>query len=260
TKRILMRASYEIVVEITIISCFEIMKSLVWTYHSIIGLGLMILMIFSVTYSRYPAELPISYHPELPIYHPGQKLITKLPISYHPEQKLINGLQISQKLFTADIWTIHLALDNDMWTRMRDLIKDLEIDVIDIGRIIMGNRDFTQFLAGDLKMYSDYGPRTSKHAMLSKFPIINSAHHLLPSPVGELSCANHAALDAYGKEVDAIVSHNGQGEDVEDRRLHTTGLAKIMKSNNNPIIFLGFGYARVIHGEITDTELQVGKF
>ncbi|CAG8666393.1 4339_t:CDS:1, partial [Diversispora eburnea] len=130
-KRILMRASYEIVVEITIISCFETMKSLVWTYHSIIELGLMILMISSVTYSRYPAELPISYHPELPIYHPEQKLITKLPISYHPEQKLINELPISyhpeqklinelqisyhpeQKLFTADIWTIHLALDND---------------------------------------------------------------------------------------------------------------------------------------------------
>ncbi|CAG8665901.1 4133_t:CDS:2, partial [Diversispora eburnea] len=133
---------------------------------------------------------------------------------------------------------------NDMWTRMRDLIKDLEIDAIgllksDIGRIIMGNRDFTQFLTGDLKMYSDYGPRTSKHAMLSKLPIINSAHHLLPSPVGELACANHATLDAYGKEVDAIVSHNGQEEYVEDRRLQTTGLAKIMKSNNNLIIFLG---------------------
>ncbi|CAG8493926.1 5649_t:CDS:2 [Diversispora eburnea] len=198
-------------------------------------IGLMILMTLSVTYSRYPTELPISYHPE-------------------------------QKLITAGIWTIHFALDNDMWAsefRMRDLIKDLEIDVIDLGRIIMGNRDFTQFLAEDLKMYSDYGPGPSKHtwgcAMLSKFPIINSTHHLLPSPVGELACAIHATLDVYGKEVDVIVSHNGQEEDEEDRKLQTTELAKIMRSSNNPIIFLGIkkvGYARVSHENDVDPQLR----
>lgn len=40
---------------------------------------------------------------------------------------------VSTKSFTAAIWTIHFALDNDMWAsenRMRDAIRDLELDVI----------------------------------------------------------------------------------------------------------------------------------
>ena len=104
-----------------------------------------------------------------------------------------------QKLVTAGIWTIHFALDNDMWSsehRMAAAIKDLELDVVgllesDTQRVIMGNRDFTQVLAEDLGMYVDYGPGPNKHtwgsALLSKFPIVNSTHHLLPSPVGELA-------------------------------------------------------------------------
>jgi hypothetical protein len=170
----------------------------------------------------------------------------------------------------------------------------------------MGNRDFTQFLAEDLNMYSDYGPGPSKHtwgcAMLSKFPILRSKHYLLPSPVGELACAIHATLDVYGQEIDVIVSHNGQEEDELDRKLQTIELARIMRESKNPFVFLGYvvtvpaeenysilindgnvhdidktdydrwceyiayrgvkrtGYARVSHGGITDTEIQIGKF
>ena len=77
-----------------------------------------------------------------------------------------------------------------MWsseTRMRDLIRDAEIDIIgllesDTQRLIGGNRDFTQTIAEDLGMYVDYGPGPNKHtwgaALLSKFPIIESTHHL----------------------------------------------------------------------------------
>jgi hypothetical protein len=39
----------------------------------------------------------------------------------------------TEKSFTAAIWTIHFALDNDMWAsehRMRDAIRDLELDVV----------------------------------------------------------------------------------------------------------------------------------
>jgi len=104
---------------------------------------------------------------------------------YHAEDRVL----------TAGIWTIHFSLDNDMWSseyRMRDLIKELELDVVgllesDLQRIIMGNRDTTQFLAEDLGMYVDYGPGPNKHtwgaALLSKFPIVESKHHFLPSPV-----------------------------------------------------------------------------
>lgn len=161
---------------------------------------------------------------------------------YHPETKSI----------TAGIWTIHFSLDNDMWSserRMRDVIKELEIDVIgllesDLQRIIMGNRDTTQFLAEDLGMYVDYGPGPNKHtwgsALLSKFPIVNSTHHLLPSPVGELAPAIEATIDAYGRLVDVFVFHSGQEEDPEDRRLQSLYLAERMKATPRPAILLSY--------------------
>ncbi|RDL31867.1 uncharacterized protein BP5553_09269 [Venustampulla echinocandica] len=156
------------------------------------------------------------------------------------------------KILTAGIWTIHFSLDNDMWSserRMRDIIKELEIDVIgllesDLQRIIMGNRDTTQFLAEDLGMYVDYGPGPNKHtwgaALLSKFPIVNSTHHLLPSPVGELAPAIEATLDVYGEMIDVFVFHSGQEEDPEDRRLQSEYLSKLMGATPRPAILLSY--------------------
>lgn len=163
-------------------------------------------------------------------------------VPYHKDDKVV----------TAGIWTVHFSLDNDMWSserRMRDLIKELEIDVIglletDLQRIIMGNRDTTQFLAEDLGMYVDAGPGPNKHtwgaALLSKFPIINSTHHLLPSPVGELAPAIHATLEAYGEHIDVVVFHSGQEEDSEDRRLQSEYLAKLMKDSPRPLILMSY--------------------
>ncbi|KAI0379493.1 Frag1/DRAM/Sfk1 family-domain-containing protein [Hypomontagnella monticulosa] len=164
------------------------------------------------------------------------------------------------KVMTAGIWTIHFSLDNDMWSseyRMRDLIKELEIDVIglletDLQRIIMGNRDTTQFLAEDLGMYVDYGPGPNKHtwgaALLSRFPIMNSTHHLLPSPVGELAPAIHATLDVYGELVDVFVFHSGQEEDPEDRRLQSEYLAKLMGSSSRPSVLLSYLVTKPLKG------------
>ncbi|MBE3044656.1 hypothetical protein IMZ48_19265, partial [Candidatus Bathyarchaeota archaeon] len=161
---------------------------------------------------------------------------------YHAEERLL----------TAGIWTIHFSLDNDMWSseyRMRDLLRELELDVVgllesDLQRIIMGNRDTTQFLAEDLGMYVDYGPGPNKHtwgaALLSKFPIVNSTHHLLPSPRGELAPAIHATLDVYGRLVDVFVFHSGQAEDKLDRRLQSEYLAELMGSTDRPAILLSY--------------------
>ena len=184
-------------------------------------LGVLELLAIAVAYLRFPTN---NYTP------------------YHPDEKLI----------TAGIWTVHFSLDNDMWSserRMRDLIKELEIDVIgllesDLQRIIMGNRDTTQYIAEDLGMYVDAGPGPNKHtwgaALLSKFPILNSTHHLLPSPVGELAPAIHATLDAYGEHVDVIVFHSGQEEDPEDRRLQSEYLSRLMKESPRPLILLSY--------------------
>ncbi|CAK7563357.1 MAG: Protein cwh43 [Sporothrix epigloea] len=164
------------------------------------------------------------------------------------------------RVVTAGIWTIHFSLDNDMWSserRMRDLIKDAELDVVgllesDLQRIIMGNRDTTQYLAEDLGMYVDYGPGPNKHtwgaALLSKFPIINSTHHLLPSPVGELAPAIHATLDIYGTLVDVFVFHSGQEEDPEDRRLQSEYLAKLMGSTSRPSFLLSYLVTKPLEG------------
>ena len=94
-----------------------------------------------------------------------------------------------------------------------------------------------------------------------QFPILNSTHHLLPSPHGELAPAISAVLDMWGTNVTVIVAHNGQGpllsfvqsknelrassytieEDPLDRELQSTELARIMSSTYpNPLVFLGY--------------------
>ncbi|KJK62785.1 Frag1/DRAM/Sfk1 family protein [Aspergillus parasiticus SU-1] len=171
-------------------------------------------------------------------------------VPYHKEDKVA----------TVGIWTVHFGLDNDMWSserRMRNVIQELELDVIgllesDNQRIIMGNRDMTQVLAEDLGMYADFGPGPNKHtwgsALLSKFPIVNSTHHLLPSPVGELAPAIHATLDMYGELVDVVVFHSGQEEDPEDRRLQTEYLSKLMGSSPRPLILLSYLVTKPLEG------------
>ncbi|KAF8250255.1 hypothetical protein K440DRAFT_542160 [Wilcoxina mikolae CBS 423.85] len=189
--------------------------------YAIYALTALQLLSVSVAYLRFPT---FDYKP----YHPAEKLVT------------------------TGIWTVHFALDNDMWSserRMRDAIKDLELDVVgllesDLQRIIMGNRDMTQFLAEDLGMYADFGPGPNKHtwgaALLSKFPIVNSTHHLLPSPVGELAPAILATLDMYGEMVDVLVFHSGQEEDKEDRRLQSLGIEELMAGSPRPLILLSY--------------------
>ena len=157
-----------------------------------------------------------------------------------------------EKSITAGIWTIHFGLDNPMWTserRIATLLRELEVDVVgllesDTQRIIMGNRDPTQYIAEELGMYADFGPGPNKHtwgcALLSKFPIVNSTHHLLPSPVGELAPAIHATIDAYGELIDVFVFHSGQEEDPEDRRLQSLYLADLMGASPRPSILLSY--------------------
>lgn len=162
--------------------------------------------------------------------------------------------------FTAGIWCVHFGLDNDMWlseVRMANLIREAEIDIIglletDTQRLIGGNRDFIQKIAEDLGMYADYGPGANKHtwgsALLSKFPIVSSTHHLLPSPHGELAPAIHATLDIYGELVDVVVFHSGQEEDEEDRRLQSLELQRIMGDSQRPLVLLSYLVTEPLQG------------
>ncbi|KAJ7674200.1 Frag1/DRAM/Sfk1 family-domain-containing protein [Mycena rosella] len=157
------------------------------------------------------------------------------------------------RILTAGIWTVHFGLDNegrDSQRLIRDVVRDMQLDVIglletDLHRIVFGNRDLTRVLVEDMGYYVDVGPGAASHtwgaALLSKFPIINSTHHLLPSPHGELAPAIEAVLDVFGTHVTVVVSHNGQEEDPLDRELQSTELARIMAASYpRPVLFLGY--------------------
>ncbi|GBE88480.1 Protein cwh43 [Sparassis crispa] len=157
------------------------------------------------------------------------------------------------RIVRAGIWTVHFGIDNegrDSQRRMGDLIKDMELDVVglletDLHRTVFGNRDLTLLITEELGYFVDIGPGPNSHTwgavLLSKFPIINSTHHLLPSPHGELAPAIEAVLDVYGTEVTVLIAHNGQEETPLDRELQSKELAQIMaKSFPRPVIFLGY--------------------
>lgn len=157
------------------------------------------------------------------------------------------------RVLTAGIQTVHFGLDqnlHDSSRRMSTLYSDLQLDILglletDLHRSVFGNRDLTQYLAESMHMYADIGPTPLGHTwgcvLLSKFPIINSTHHLLPSPEGELAPAIHAVLNVFGEEVHVWVSHNGQEETPLDRELQTKEIAKVASETYPaPFIFLGY--------------------
>ncbi|KAK1229087.1 Protein cwh43, partial [Marasmius sp. AFHP31] len=140
---------------------------------------------------------------------------------YHFPSRPPTPHRAGPRMVRAGIWTVHFGIDNegrDSQRRMRDLIKGMELDVVglletDLHRPVYGNRDLTRVMAEE-GFYIDIGPGPNLHTwgavLLSKFPIINSTHHLLPSPDGELAPAIEAVLDVYGTPLVVIVSHNGQ--------------------------------------------------
>ena len=179
-------------------------------------------------------------------------IISTLAYLSRSSTEILEPFNFDSGTFTTGIWCVHFGLDNDMWAsemRIKELIKDAQIDIIglletDTQRLVGGNRDFTQVISEELGMYVDYGPGPHKHtwgaALLSRFPIINSTHHLLPSPVGELAPAVHATLDIYGEKIDVVVLHSGQEEDEEDRRLQSLYMEDLMLKSPRPLILLGY--------------------
>ncbi len=83
-------------------------------------------------------------------------------------------------------------------------MSDLGADVIglletDASKAFMGSNDLAAWLGERLQMFVDFGPATKDHTwgniLLSRYPIRNSSHLLLPSPDGELAPALSAVLD-----------------------------------------------------------------
>eukprot|EP00048_Salpingoeca_helianthica_P023882 m.28007 g.28007 ORF g.28007 m.28007 type:complete len:734 (-) comp9054_c0_seq3:34-2235(-) len=160
--------------------------------------------------------------------------------------------QKDSRLFSATIWTVHFGFDNRGWPNTlpaRDFVRNFDSDIVglletDLSRPYLGSPDMVAMMAETLGYYSDYGPPTRDHtwgcALLSRFPILHTTHHLLPSPHGELAPALAATLDVAGTNVTVVVTHMGNEGDVLDRELQTKALGEILSNASGPAIFLGY--------------------
>ncbi|KAG5646112.1 hypothetical protein DXG03_004351 [Asterophora parasitica] len=196
---------------------------------------------------EWPRAARIEYAPWLAEQGPSNKtivpsikrLLALIPVLsvlatlYRGSGSPPSPFQPGPRIFNAGIWTLHFGIDNegrDSQRGVTDLIRDMQLDVVgfletDLHRTAFGHRDLTRLAVEEL----------------GYFPIINSTHHLLPSPRGELAPAIEAVLDVYGTAVNVVVAHNGQEEDPLDRELQSRELARIMAASYpRPVVFLGY--------------------